>query len=395
MTHENEKNYTIELLKCAITDNVPSLPPEGIDWEIIFNFAQRHNLISTIYFGMQKLPESVQSTITYFNRYLFCYKEILVKDANRAYEIELLKKDFEENNIDYILLKGSVTKYLYPDTSMRVMSDVDIFYRNGDSNIIDKIFEARGYKLHNKEPKEVSYLKADLKLKFEMQTQLVDEGYKLWFDYLSDIWNRLIPSEHSHEYHMTDEDFYLYHIIHMAKHFKNGGIGLNHLLDVFIINKSYTEMNWDYLNKELEHLKLNTFEYNVRHLVGCWFGDETVANDDFKRTLDLLGHYIFYSGAFGLTSQKEINAIVYRNDMAVSWRKKIFPDLNTMVDYYGSILKKHKWLVPFYWIRLNFKRIFIDRKNLKSNINRLNNISDANISFTKELMDRCGMTDIE
>lgn len=395
MAHEKEKNYILELLKCAVTDNVPCLPPDDIDWETVYKLAIHHKMISTLHFGMQKLPTSIQNNITYYDRYLFIYKTILVKDANRAYELELLKKDFDTNNIDYILLKGSVTKYLYPDTAMRVMSDVDILYRNGDSRIINDIFESHGYKLHNKEPKEVSYYRADLKLKFEMQTQLVDEGYELWFNYLSNIWNKLIPSESSHEYKMTDEDFYIYHIIHMAKHFKHGGIGLNHLLDIYIINKSYTQMNWDYLNKELEHLKLKTFEYNVRHLAFNWFGGETISDNDLKHTLDLLGNYIFYSGAFGQTSQKEVNAIVSRKDTKVSWCKKIFPDLNTMIDYYGSILNKHKWLLPFYWIRLNFKRLFVDRKNLKSNINIMNNISDKRIETTKELMNRCGLTNIK
>lgn len=395
MTYKKEMNYMLELLKCAVTEQSPALPPADIDWEKFFYYARKHKIVSTLYFGMQKLPKQVQHSIKYFNSYLQKYKEVLVLDANREYEVELLKKEFQKNNIDYILLKGSVTKHLYPDTSMRVMSDVDILYRNGDSNIIDNIFTNRGYKLYTKDPNEVSYFKPELKIKIEMQTQLVDEGYELWFNYLSNIWDKCIEAKNSHEYHMTDEDFYLYHIIHMAKHFKNGGIGLNHLMDVYIINKSYTHMNWDYLSTELEVLKLKTFEYNVRKLAFNWFEEETISDDNLKHTLDLLGKFIFYGGAFGLKSQQEVNAIVSRNDTKVSWHKKIFPDLNIMVDYYGSILKKHKWLLPFYWLRLNCKRLFKDRKNLKDNINRISNISDDHIATTKELMDRCGLTDIK
>lgn len=395
MSYENEMNYILELLKCAVTNSIPSLPSEDIDWDTVFHYAKKHKIVSTLYFGMQKLPKDVQKTIKHFDNYALNYKEILVRDANRTYDLELLKTEFDKNNIDYILLKGSVTKYLYPDTAMRVMSDVDILYRNCNSKLLNDIFSKHGFRLYKKEPKEVSYLKPELQIKIEMQTQLVDEGYELWFNYLSNIWNKLIRKENSNEYYMTNEDFYLYHIIHMAKHFKNGGIGLNHLLDVYIINKSYTNMDWKYLSKELESVQLKTFEYNLRQLAFLWFDNKDINDKDLKRTLDLLGRFIFYGGAFGLKSQKEVNAIVSRKDSKLSWRKKIFPDLSTMVDYYGTILKKHKWLLPFYWLRLNFKRVFIERKNIKNNINMINNISDRHIEITKELLNRCGLTNIK
>lgn len=395
MSYEKEMNYILELLKCAVTDQVPSLPSEDIDWDKVFHYARKHKIISTLYFGMQKLPKDTQKSIKYFNNYALNYKEILVRDANRTYDLELLKQDFEQNKIDYILLKGSVTKYLYPDTAMRVMSDIDILYRNGNPKLLNNIFDKHGFKLYKREPKEISYLKPELKIKIEMQTHLIDEGYELWFNYLTNIWDKLTHKENSHEYHMTNEDFYLYHIIHMAKHFKNGGIGLNHLLDVYIINKSYTDMNWEYVTRELELVQLKTFEYNLRQLATLWFDGKDITDKDLERTLDLLGKFIFYGGAFGLKAQQEVNAIVSRNDTKLSWRKKIFPDLNTMVDYYGTILKKHKWLVPFYWIRLNFKRIFIERKKLKDNIGRLNDISDKHIKTAKELLDRCDLTNIK
>lgn len=393
MINKIEMNYILELLKCAITNATPAIPPEGIDWDHVFLFAKKHRICSTLYFGIQKLPPNLQQEINHFDQYLLAYKKTLVRDANRAYELELLKKAFEDKNIDYIFLKGSVTKYLYPDTSMRVMSDVDILYRGGDSETVDGIFDVSGYKLLKREPKESAYFKPINEIRIEMQTALVDEGYETWYEYLKNIWDKCHKISGTHEYKMTDEDFYLYHIIHMAKHFKHGGIGLTHILDVWVMMNAYTNLNYEYIGNELDILGLKTFDTNIRMLAKKWFGDDTRINadSDTARTLELLGNYIFKSGAFGLKSQQEINAIVERNDSKVSWIKKIFPDKNTMVDYYGSVLKKHPWLIPFYWIRLNFKRIIVDRKNIKINIQRMNNISDERIEQTKELMERCGM----
>ncbi|MFQ9516409.1 MAG: nucleotidyltransferase family protein [Eubacterium sp.] len=390
MIYKIEMNYILELLKCAVTEELPSSPPENINWDNVFLFAKKHKIVSTLYFGMQKLSPCQQQSIKNFDNYLLAYKKALVLDANRTYELEYFKDEFEKNNIDYIFLKGSVTKYLYPDTSMRVMSDIDIFYRNADFNLVNQIFTKNGYKILKKEPKEVSFFKSINSVKIEMQTQLIDEGYETWFNYLKNIWDKCLHEENSHEYKMTNENFYIYHIIHMAKHFKNGGIGLTHVIDIWIIINSYTDMNYEYITRELGILKLNIFERNLRMLVSFWFGDFK-PDEDTSRTLELLGNYLFSNGAFGRKSQQEANAIVAREDTKISWRKKIFPDRNTMIDYYGSILKRHVWLLPFYWIRLNFKRIFINRKELKNNINCLNSISNENIERTRELMNRCGL----
>lgn len=390
MSYQTETNYIIELLKCSVTEEIPSVPPENIDWDQVFFIARKHRICSTLYFGIQKLPKSCQQFIGHFDQYVLAYKKTLVLDANRTYELENLKQDFETNGIDYILLKGSITKHLYPDTSMRVMSDIDVFYRNASTDVIVSILSKNGFQITKREPKEVAFFKTINEIKVEMQTQLIDEGYELWFEYLKNIWNKCIQTGNTHEYKMTDEDFYIYHILHMAKHFKNGGIGLIHVLDVWILINTYSNMNYEYVKHELQYLGLDIFENNLRMLVNNWFGNYE-PDQDTTVTLELLGTYLFSGGAFGLKSQREVNAVVERNDKNFSWRKKIFPNMNIMIDYYGSTIKKHPYLLPLYWIRLNFKRLFIDRKKLKNNINLINSISNQQVEDTRELMKRCGL----
>ncbi|MFR3834968.1 MAG: nucleotidyltransferase family protein [Eubacterium sp.] len=58
-------------------------------------------------------------------------KKNIVLDVNRAYELERIEKTLAENNIDYIFLKGSVSKKFYIDSSMRPMNDIDILFRGG------------------------------------------------------------------------------------------------------------------------------------------------------------------------------------------------------------------------------------------------------------------------
>lgn len=385
MIYRAERNYILKLLKCAISDNIPSAPSANLDWEQIFIYAKKHRILPTLYFGLQKLPESEKKHIPHFEQYQLTYKITLVQDANRNAETEMLKNRFEAVGIDYIFLKGSVTKHLYPDTAMRVMNDIDILYRNADIRTIQNIFIQSNYKLAKKEPKELAFINAALKVKIEMQTQLIDEGYKQWFAYLNNMWDKCTAINNSHEYKMTDEDFYIYHIIHMAKHFKNGGIGLTHVLDIQILLNTYKNLNRQYINDELSSIGLDVFEEKIRLLSSVWFGNAVPHKDDF-RTLALLESYIFAGGAFGAKSQQEINNIIARNAGGFSLIRKIFPSPDEMVDYYGSFLKKHPYLLPVYWIRLNFNRIFFNRKNSTASFKIMRQISKEPIRLTQELM---------
>ena len=130
MIYENEIRYVLCLLKCAVSDEIPPNPPENLDWEVIFKIGKSHKIYSTLFFGLQKLSPSLYSSIPHFEDYATEYRKNLVLDTNRSFEIDIIKKELKKNDIDFVLLKGTVIKYLYPDTAMRVMSDVDILYRS-------------------------------------------------------------------------------------------------------------------------------------------------------------------------------------------------------------------------------------------------------------------------
>ena len=51
------------------------------------------------------------------------------KDANHDYVINNLLKDFEENSVDCMPIKGFVIKNYYPSAEMRTMGDIDILIR--------------------------------------------------------------------------------------------------------------------------------------------------------------------------------------------------------------------------------------------------------------------------
>lgn len=404
MYEQQEIKYIIHLLKCAVSDEIPEIPDGDLNWELIYQLAIKHKITSTLYFGIMKLPKHFTKKIPHINNYLTLYKMNLVIDANRTFELQRLKPVFENLGIDYIFLKGSVIKNYYPDTSMRRMSDIDILFRGTDFKTIDKIFEDLGYEILHKDAKDTAYLKPASKVAIEMQPHLIDKGYTKWYEYLENIWDKCTHA--NHEYQMSLEDFYIYHIIHMAKHFKNGGIGLTHLLDVYIMLENFQHINWSYVSNELSTIELLKFHDTIKILVYRWFGTQQpdtiyaqslceTANQKSEeltsKEIALLTRYIFNSGAFGSRKQQELNSIVTRGDETFSFRKKFFPDMTTMINYFGEPLHKHQYLLPLYWIKLNVHRILHYNDKTKTVMNSISTITQAEISNTKEIMKICGL----
>lgn len=385
MKYELEQNYIIELLKCVITNTTPSAPDESLDWDVVFNYAKIHRIVPILYSSIQKLPEDIKLKISNLEQYALAYKSNLVDDANRENEIAIITKLLASNDVDYILLKGSVTKHFYPDTSMRMMSDVDIFYRNADSKDIKTMLGENGYTQTKSTPKDAMYLSSNKLVKVEMQQSLLDDGFTDWLKYLDTIWDRCIKKT-DNEYTMTPEDFYIYHIVHMAKHFINGGIGLRHILDTWVIKNHYQDLDSEYTEKIFKELSLDKFENKVTNLCKYWF-ENSIPSD--KKSIELLSEYIFENGAFGNISQQSTNEAVNNSSKVI--REKVFPSKQTMANYYGDVITNHPITIPFYWVRLTFERLFTNHNKTKSKIKTISNISETQKVKTKELFEMCGL----
>lgn len=388
MTHE-EINYIIHLLKCAVSEEIPRIPAADLDWDLIFRLAVKHRITSTLYYSIKKLPKNTIKKIPHIDAYISSYKMNLVSDANRAYELERLQPVFLCYNIDYMVLKGSVIKNYYPHTSMRYMNDMDILFRGADFKVIDRIFEDLGYKILHKDSKDTAYQNPVNKVVIEMQPHLIDMGYSQWYDYLEGIWEKCTHKNNAYE--MSFEDFYIYHIIHMAKHFKNGGIGLTHMTDMYIMIKNF-DMKWNYVDTQLKKIRLLQFHQTIKLLVSYWFHIENTQQHLLSsEEIRLLTKYVFKGGAFGSRKQQEINHIVSRGDEKLSIRKKIFPNMTTMLNYYGKSLNRHPWLLPFYWVRLNVNRLLHFNKESRTVISNMTAITEEEVSETKKIMNICGL----
>lgn len=66
---------------------------------------------------------------------------------------------------------------------------------------------------------------------------------------------------------MSHDDFYIYHICHLFKHYSGGGTGLRSLSDTNVYYREYGEcLDLAYIDAELKKLGLKEFERKIRCL---------------------------------------------------------------------------------------------------------------------------------
>lgn len=84
------------------------------------------------------------------------------------------------------------------------------------------------------------------------------------------IWQRCTKANKDNEYtyEMSIDDFYLYMVGHMAKHFKFGGIGIRMLLDFMIFkNRLEKDCNRSYIEFNLDKAGLLQFEKEIKEIL--------------------------------------------------------------------------------------------------------------------------------
>ena len=280
---------------------------------------------------------------------------------------EMVLAEMEKAGIWYAPMKGIVLKKLYPETGMRQMADNDILFDTDHAEELRTIMESLGFitETFNRNHHDV-YIKPPIST-FEMHKDLIInlDVYKVYYDYFHDIKSRLLKDdESSYGYHFSNEDFYIYMIVHGYKHQSYRGTGLRTLLDIYVYMKKYeSTLDWNYIRQELEKLKLAEAEEKNRKLALKVFSgsSEGTARDLTKDEKYLLNDFLGY-GAYG-TEDHIKKAAMDRAGRLRYLRYRIFLPMELVEEYY-PFFHKHKILLPF----LPFYRLIARRESAKSEI---------------------------
>lgn len=302
-----------------------------------------------------------------------------------AYELEELRRVFNDAKIPFIPLKGSVIRKFYPEPWQRTSCDIDILVKEADADNASKILSERlQYGVDRKGQHDVSMFTAS-NVHVELHFKLLDSDFKQVKD-LIDVWSGDEISLLSDSvYQMSKELFLLYHIYHMAKHFIHGGCGIKPFIDLWII-KNKVGFDEEKAQKMLQESGLLAFFERSTDLVNVWFEDK-----EYSEITQEMEDYVLQGGVYGTLEQ---HIAMSQNKKGGKFRHlmgRIFLPYKSMVIYYPS-LKKCPILFPFYQVRRWFRILFCGGRKTAMNEIKLNqSLSEKKKQAAKRLIDELGL----
>ena len=235
----NDRDFLINLIRSSVK-NESGVFSSVDDVNLISRIIVRNGIILTVYPKIKELSaaeNSNENLILLENKLKNKYMATLRQSVIQGYEGELVLKELCANGMNCIALKGWELRKLYKEVSMRQMADLDILIKPFDYKKIDSVMFGMGYSSLGEESswKHDSFFKNEVQV--EMHKRLTDDSglIQQWED---EMWERAYESGEDHLYKMSNEDFYIFHFIHLNKDFMNGSLGLRRLIDTWLLNKT-------------------------------------------------------------------------------------------------------------------------------------------------------------
>lgn len=392
MNVEKCLKQTIFLLNCLIKNTTAEISREEIDLKELFSFAEMHKVANMLYPVLKRagIAEDEDSMRSFKERY---YSAIIMETQQNNY-LEIVEKAFEEAGIIHMPMKGSVIKYLYPERSLRTATDVDLYIGKKEIKRTQGIMQELGFVIEvcDSEVSNHDTYIINNRHCFELHYELMPRTPYFKGCEVCDELEKNIQKDENSQFgrHMSVEDFYVYMIIHIAKHIKHNGMGIRGFLDVAIyLNKYKESMEFDRVEDLLERSSLTQFHDSVVQLVELWFCDKTDVEEHIKE----LALHIAKSGVMG-TEQQVVSEELYK-DTATGKKKRyyiqtVFLPIAYMKDKY-KILRKFPVLLPVCWVHRVIYVCLFKRKNIRK---MMNHFVHADIDMGKksfELKERIGL----
>lgn len=381
-----EKSFilgVISLVKSAFTGEKAELP-DDFDFARAYSLAKSHRVIPLLYYGIVNSEIELEANLN--NKYFAATCQSIAVGEKQKFELSNLSEEFEKNGIDFMPLKGSVIRSLYPKQEMRSMGDADVLIHAEQYDKIVPILKNNGFTFVKENLNELSWEK--LPFYIELHRYLVAPSHKDYFKILGNGWQLAKPSEgFKHRFEMSDEDFFVYLFAHFTKHYRSSGIGIKHMTDIWVYLKAKPDLDIQYIERELDKLKMLTFYKNVLRTVNAWF-----ENAEFDDITYLITEKIFSSGAFGTRESyvksnalKDLKSGEVKNIRGKRILNAVFLPYKNMCTLF-PFLKKAPVFLPFMWVYRGAYTVFCKSGKITKRYNEIKGLTPEQLSqYEKEL----------
>ncbi len=373
--------YLINIIKSVLNGKkfVPGEDFGKVDFEKLYTFSRAHHLAAFVACcpaALGKMPPELAKKFRY---------ELninIAKETAQTVKIGAFLEEMEKAGLRAMPIKGYFLKNLYPVPALRYMTDTDILVDENRIDEIKPIMEKLGFKYDHETVHELIFMSPQLVV--ELHKVLIPEHKSLLRDYYADGW-RLAQKQEGKEflYKFSKEDLYIYTIGHIAKHYSDGGIGITHVMDVYLQNKQ--ELDLEYIKAELEKLGLGKFHSILVGVANLWLSEDAASSDE---EIEEMAAFILSSGSFGNAVNgmaAKMNREAAKNQTEDVSRVKmllryVFPTVSHIKMLYPSV-KKCILLYPFCVVHRFFKILFCRTKEIKKLSAVMNTDKENMITF--------------
>lgn len=354
------KQGVITLLKSAVTAQ-PLPLPEGFDIEQAMPLVRRHHMATLVYDGAVRCGISRETPAMRKMFQSYC-RAMQISEGQMA-EFHKICRAFDEAQIDYMPLKGCRMKALYPKPELRLMGDADILIRMEQYEKIRPIMEESGFTEGSESDHELHWISPELHV--ELHKRLIPSYNRDFHAYFGDGW-QLAKVIDGVRYAMAPEDEMVYLFTHFAKHYRDGGIGCRHMVDLWVYRRANPNLDEGYMEAELEKLGLLEFYRNILRLIDFWFCDGPT-----DEKLEFMSEYVLAAGSWGQMENRVLSltvrdakhsALGFSGRLVYIWYI-LFPGVSVLKSKY-TVLKKAPWLLPVVWIIRPFYKVLFEHKSL-------------------------------
>ena len=350
--------YLGELVLSQFEKRTPAPIPEGISLEMLEDIAKRGHMTYLLLGALLKLELPEETVI----RYRSLVKQSMMQTLMQVCEAKHLQQKFEQDGIRNQVLKGTILKQLYPSPEMREMSDIDFMLYEESFEKAEEILNGEGYtKIQEVKHHAVFSKKPYLILEahWSLYDKNVDKGQYLYY---KDNFRAVPVPGTQYTYDFSKEDFYVYMIAHMAKHFYENGCGIRNVADIYVYLKTQGSLlDRAYIDEELKKLGLTSFEAHMSKLAQIWLGNEE-STEFYNQLFDyMVDCGIYGKGENGVWGQF-VKDQAERGSSLKTWY--YFPGIDYMKEHYPW-LEKNSWLLPAAWVIRGVNGIFNKGKREK------------------------------
>lgn len=358
----------IKVLKSSVTGEKITLSKD-FDIAKASQLIKKHAIPVLAYYGL--LNSDIDQNDEFMQELMTDTCHYVVANGHQTHCIDVLFKAFDDNGIDYMPLKGVLYKKYYPKPEQRYMADTDVLIKTEQYESIEKIVDKLGYKFNIESDHEYIWHKKPY-MHLELHKRLIPSYNKDYYAYFGDGW-KLATIKNGTRYSMTDSDQMIYLITHFAKHYRDSGIGIRHLLDLWVFRENAENLDENYIKSKLDKLRLSEFYKNILDTIDVWFG-----NGESTPVTDAITDNVFDSGSYGTAEASLLSVRIKESEEAGSIKKAkiiavfkmIFPSYSDMCARF-PVLVKAKVLLPVFWIVRIVKGALFKRKSVKQQVSSL------------------------